>query len=923
LIMRKIFVGFLSFFVFPLSLIAQDAIQVVNPFSASYAGPNGTLKCYTDEIAHQQFKNNPEFRRNFYENERKIQEYMASNSRVLFDSGIRHIPTVFHIIHLPGTPVGTAENISMGQIESQIRIFNEDFRKIAGTNGDGNGVDTKLDFFLAQKDPLGNCTDGVNRVGSTLTNHTPSQATALKALSYWPSDKYFNVWVVRDMGGILGYATFPGGTPTLDGIVVVDNAIGDEGQAASPYGLGHTAVHEAGHWMNLFHTFQGGCPNGNCNTQGDRVCDTPPVDNPNFGCPVGHNSCGGGAGNGPDLIDNYMDYTDDVCMSMFTAGQSLRMDASVAATRSLLVDSINVVNAGYYGCLGIIYCNSASSDSSSVQITNVSFETVNNSSGPICQTYTDFTDQFDQVIRDSTFNFSVSTAACGGATAGSHKVVAFFDWNRDADFEDPGEEVLIKSYGPSVGTSIISVTVPDTAVLDRTGIRVIVSKDTAVSPCGIYPFGETEDYSIQIRNNPPSITEFYPDSGQAGTLVTIIGSKFEGVSDVKFNGVSVFAFTYISSDTMTALAPSSTTGTITVESPTGFDVSDSVFTYLVFAPQITSFSPDSALVGTIVDIYNQGTGTTFTGYTDVEFNGTPVISSTGMASTWIRTAVPPGATTGKIKVLHPNGDAISVDDFLVMQPIPTISISALPGAMCPGETTSLTFNMTGSGLYFMEYTDGTDTIFPGQISSGYQIQYTLNSTTTFTVISLSDANHANPNPNASKTITVYGSPIAGFNPSANGLNVTFLNTSSGALDYQWDFGDGGTSIGANPLHTYATAGTYNVCLIALTNNSCPDTICQTISITVGLENSLQDGYFNAYPNPVTDLLNFELELQESGVARLELIALDGKTVGQQDISIRGILVQGTLDMRGLSAGTYLLKLTTPNGQQVINKIQKN
>ena len=210
-------------------VFGQSSFTVENPFAKQLpASPTGVIPCYSDQLAHQQFKNDPQFRQNYAEINKRVREITESQYRQPFDTAVIYIPVVVHVIHLPGTPEGTAENIAMSKIQSQIRVLNEDFRKIPGTPGDGNGVDTKIEFFLAQKDPNGNCTDGVVRVASNLTNHNPNQAAALKALSWWDNTKYLNMWVVRDMGSVLGYATFPGGTPALDGVVIVYTSFGDE-----------------------------------------------------------------------------------------------------------------------------------------------------------------------------------------------------------------------------------------------------------------------------------------------------------------------------------------------------------------------------------------------------------------------------------------------------------------------------------------------------------------------------------------------------------------------------------------------------------------------------------------------------------------------------------------------------------------------
>jgi hypothetical protein len=220
------------------------------------------------------------------------------------------IPVYFHVIRSGNA--ASQGNVDDSQIASQIQVLNNAF---AGTG---------WSFNLAAT---------TRTTNSTWYNGCYSSSTAaqMKSALRQGSADDLNIYSCNPSSGILGYATFPSNyksNPIADGVVVLHSSL--PGGTAAPYNLGDTGTHEVGHWMGLYHTFQGGCAR-NASTGGDAVADTPAEKSPAYGCPVGRDSCRNIAGLDP--INNFMDYTDDACMDTFSAGQDTRMDSQFTTYR--------------------------------------------------------------------------------------------------------------------------------------------------------------------------------------------------------------------------------------------------------------------------------------------------------------------------------------------------------------------------------------------------------------------------------------------------------------------------------------------------------------------------------------------------------------------------------------------------------------
>lgn len=245
-----------------------------------------------------------------------------------------NIPVVFHVLYKNET-----ENVSDEQILSQLAVLNEDFRRTnldaINTESDFLSVatDCEINFCLAQRRPNNTPTTGITRTATSITSFSLYDdrvfSTSEGGEDIWDSNQYLNIYIC-DLTTVLGFSSFPGGNNNTDGVVIDFENFGTIGTAANPYHKGRTATHEVGHWLNLYHIW------GDNNCGDDLVSDTPTQETENYGCPAHPQiTCD----NEGDMFQNYMDYSNDACMNLFTIGQKDRMHATLNTTRLELLQS--------------------------------------------------------------------------------------------------------------------------------------------------------------------------------------------------------------------------------------------------------------------------------------------------------------------------------------------------------------------------------------------------------------------------------------------------------------------------------------------------------------------------------------------------------------------------------------------------------
>lgn len=325
-------------------LFMLQLLVTVNTFA------QGIERCGTQQLLEQYELQQPGTKQAVEQAAMEAREWIKNNPGTA--RSVVTIPVVVHVVYKTAS-----QNISDEQVKSQIDVLNEDFQfsnpdtsKIpeAFKSVAGNAM---IQFCLAAYDPDGDSTTGIIRTKTDVSLFATGDSvkyTSKGGDDAWPPKHYLNIWTCNLGGGVLGFATLPqnnSGNSKTDGVVVLYRAFGRTGTVVYPYNQGRTCTHEVGHWFGLTHIW--GDDNGSCSGT-DNIADTPNQGDANFGCPdFPHtDSCSKTA---PGVMFmNYMDYTDDRCMYMFTKDQSAVMNATINGPRLSILTSPA-------GCQGVYF----------------------------------------------------------------------------------------------------------------------------------------------------------------------------------------------------------------------------------------------------------------------------------------------------------------------------------------------------------------------------------------------------------------------------------------------------------------------------------------------------------------------------------------------------------------------------------------
>lgn len=458
-------------------------------------------------------------------NAKKAANNIITDGRVINGSEtIYEVPVVLHVMHL-GDAAGTKYNPSDAQLTGMIDYLNQAFQATwaAYSNPSNGGTSVPFRFVLAQRAPDCTPTTGILRVdASGVTDYasfgirsqsvTGAIETDLKALSVWPANQYYNIWIVNRIDGkdgypgtvgsfVAGYAYYPNAPSNVDGTIML---------ASQALAGQKTLPHEIGHAFGLLHTFQGAsgstcAANTNCNTDGDLVCDTDPTNEDAFFlCPASTdiNPCTGTPWNGQQY--NFMHYT--ACADKrFTPGQRDRMIAAVNTVRVGLLTSAGLrppdmqASSAVCGPTYITFSNNGN-DMGPVRI---QFNTLDDSSFSYSRDYHYYEDNTcnmgTTVMAGQTYSLRLSTRS------NRQIAKAWIDFNDNGLFE--ASEKVLESLTPSSGltsnryTHTADVAIPAGAVQNKPlRLRVLADwmTNTAIQPCDGLMYGQTEDYSLTV-----------------------------------------------------------------------------------------------------------------------------------------------------------------------------------------------------------------------------------------------------------------------------------------------------------------------------------------------------------------------------------------------------------------------------------------
>ncbi|MDP2189313.1 MAG: M43 family zinc metalloprotease [Sphingobacteriaceae bacterium] len=840
------------------------------------------VRCYTTEMQ-EQLRQQGQWPESDVQFERWIAERIAL---MQVQGGVESeyvLPVVVHIIY---QNENNPWNISNAQVLSQMQVLNEDFLR---TNPDTvntppaflpAAVNTSISFCLAQRDPQGNPTTGIIRHAFPNTTAWSTNAfnSTVKPATIWDPTRYLNVWIANLSGGVLGYAQFPtgsglpglsGGTnANTDGIVLLYTSVGRPPFNPFPgvYNRGRTATHEVGHYLGLRHIWgDGGC------SVDDFCADTPPSDAANFGCPVTHVSCGN-----VDMVQNYMDYTDDACMNIFTADQRTRMIAVMqnSPRRLTLPTSLSCLPPVQRPMAGFLQTADTICTGGLVSFTDLS----TNQPSAWLWTFvggtpaTATTANPSNIRYDSSGVFKVTLITTN--TAGSDTLERQF-----AVVVQPALNAVLDSLAPicvNQAPRILTSGLPRGGVYSGPGVVSDSVFNPAAAGVGTHAIiytlpgcGSSDTASITVFQAPAPDLQLATQSFCVNDSAVLLQATPPG---------GVLSGAGVSGNTFSPAQAGAGTHALvySLSNAVGCVSTDTIVVVVNALPQVNLPILVPVCVATPFVVLPPATpaGGSWAGPGVSNDTLYPALAGSGLVSLTYTT--PAAAQTGCVN------RAIAT---INISPVPVLSFTPVAPLCVRGNNLLLNQANIGGGNY-----SGPGVTFgifsPAQAGVGtHTIQFTGNS--------------GGCSVAGSYTVQVFAAPAAEIE---NGMNDS-LRSRNMADSYRW-YLDGQllvneTSRSLRPQ----TSGVYS---LELEENSCASFRSSDFAYFM---TSVQEGStttFSVYPNPSSGLYVFETRQAVDRMYDLQITDLQGRVLQQVSSSA----AQFEIDLRGVSAGVYLLRYSS-------------
>lgn len=842
-----------------------------------------------------------------------------------------NIPVIVHIVH-NGETVNTisatsGNNLNAAQIIDQINILNRDFN---GTNPDTSSIPApfkpflgkfKINFCLAVVNPTGGvlAEPGIDRINRNSKGWTapPYSSTycssTIKPQSIWDVNRYFNIWVLPLGSSLLGFATFPNpatsglgglsapyGDATSDGVVILNTAFGSNGTAAgnAPYNLGRTTTHEVGHWLGLRHIWgDGTCQNDFCN-------DTPQHSNSTFGCPSYPNATGCAGFPSPPgrMFMNFMDYTNDACMYMFTKDQAYRAQLIMTHSpiRHALLTSTVCNLPSVTNDLGIMYVEAPTYSQviNCDNFVNPVFRVKNYGSNSI--TAATFTYNINGA-NTQTYNWTGSLAPNASVTINLPTINGVPNGTNGFNVRITSVNAGVDTYTPNNFNNQMFVTVNGFSIAAAGASTVCAGNQATLTASGSATSYTWNPGNVTgtVAVVSPAATTMYTLSGASGTCVT---TRTVQVTVNATPTVAVQNQTICTGGTATLIASGASTYSWNTSqtTPTIFVTPASNTTYTVTGNIGTCSNTKtvSVTIGTALGVNIAASSTAICSGNTVTLTASGASTYTwNTASNNAQITVAPVAST----VYTVNGASGTCNGSKTIAvnvtTTPTLILTSTSQTVCNGNNASV----TASGASGYTWQPGNTTNALLSINPASSIVYTVTGANG----SCTDVKTHSITVNAKPTINV-----ASSSPSIC-LGAVAQLFSTGALTYTWQPGN---IVNQNPNVSPTANTTYTV--FGTGSNGCTgfNTITMGVSPCTSIDQLFANDFkVSVYPNPFKD----ELTIEANEAAQITLTNALGQVV--RTIQVNG---KATLETNDLPKAFYILSVRTQNGSRIVKLIKE-